>query len=42
MTFPFVSERVEDGRLNLHGVWNDIAAGEIHVYNPVADRFAAI
>ena len=39
MTFPFVAERVEDGRLNLHGLWNDISDGNLHVYDADDDRF---
>jgi carbonic anhydrase len=31
MTFPFVRERVEDGRLSLRGAWFGIAAGELRV-----------
>lgn len=31
MTFPFVRERVEDGRLSLRGAWFGIAGGELKV-----------
>lgn len=31
MTFPFVRERVEDGRLTLRGAWFEIAGGELRV-----------
>lgn len=31
MTFPFVRERVEDGRLKLRGAWFGIAEGELRV-----------
>ncbi|MBJ3763275.1 carbonic anhydrase [Maribius pontilimi] len=42
MTFPFVAERVDDGRLSLHGLWNDIAEGELHGYNAANDRFVKV
>lgn len=29
-TFPFVAERVETGKLTLHGAWFSIAEGELH------------
>lgn len=31
MTFPFVRERVEEGRLKLHGAWFGISDGELRV-----------
>ena len=31
MTFPFVRERVEDGRLALRGAWFEISSGELRV-----------
>lgn len=33
MTFPFVKEAVDDGRLSLTGLWNDIGAGTLEYYN---------
>lgn len=42
MTFPFVQDAVHDGRLSLHGVWNDIGTGSLEVYDPAQDAFAAI
>ena len=33
MTFPFVKAAVEDERLTLHGLWNNIAAGGLEVYD---------
>ena len=34
LTFPFVAERVADGRLSLHGMWVDIASGALEVLGP--------
>ena len=34
LTFPFVAERVADGRLSLHGLWVDIASGVLEVLGP--------
>lgn len=39
MTFPFVSARVEQGELMLHGLWNDIGEGLLEQYDPAAGRF---
>ncbi len=39
MTFPFIRERVADGRLTLHGAWFDIASGELRVFDPASARF---
>jgi len=30
MTFPFVRDRIEKGRLNLHGAWFSIGEGQLH------------
>lgn len=42
MTFPFVSERVEDGRLQLHGLWKDIRNGALEVYDPAQGGFVPL
>lgn len=42
MTFPFVREAVEAGRLNLHGAWFAIALGELHWRDTETGRFAPI
>ncbi|MEM7641528.1 MAG: carbonic anhydrase [Pseudomonadota bacterium] len=39
MTFPFVAEAVESGDLVLHGLWNDITAGGLEIYEAEGDRF---
>jgi carbonic anhydrase len=39
LTFPWVEERVVDGRLRLHGWSFDINEGEIHAYVPERDAF---
>ncbi|RDE09621.1 carbonic anhydrase [Pelagibacterium lacus] len=33
LTFPFVKERVDAGRLSLHGAWFDISTGELWTMN---------
>ena len=40
MTFPWVRERVESGRLSLHGAWFAIADGALHVMDPDTGTFA--
>ena len=42
MTFPFVVEAVESGKLSLHGVWNDIANGELLCYDPKTETFVPV
>jgi carbonic anhydrase len=39
MTFPFVRERVEDGRLQLHGLWKDIRDGGLEALDPETGSF---
>lgn len=38
-TFPFVREAVETGMLTLHGVWIEIADGEMFGLDPESDEF---
>ena len=42
MTFPFVAERVEAGTLSLHGLWTDIASGELLGYVPASEGFEPV
>lgn len=42
MTFPFVREAVEAGRLNLHGAWFAIALGELHWRDSETGAFAEV
>lgn len=42
MTFPFVAERVKDGRLKLHGARFGIANGKLEVLDRATDTFIAI
>jgi len=42
VTFPFVQSRIEDERLTLHGIWNDIADGALQQYNPTTDSFTTV
>ncbi len=37
--FDFVRERVESGKLSLHGWYFDLTAGELLSYNPASDQF---
>lgn len=41
MTFPFVREAVENDRLSLHGLWNDISEGGLEAYDPETGTFVA-
>lgn len=42
MTFPFVAEAVETGRLTLHGAWTDIGEGALWVLDPESDTFQPV
>lgn len=42
MSFPFVRAAVEDGRLEVHALWKDIAAGLLEYYDPVIDGFVPV
>jgi carbonic anhydrase len=42
MTFPFVAEAVRSGDLALHGLWNDITAGGLEVYDAALDSFRPV
>ena len=39
LTFPWIEERVVEGRLRLHGWSFDMKQGEVHVYVPEHDAF---
>jgi carbonic anhydrase len=39
-TFPFVQDRLDDGRLKLHGAWFGIAEGDLLVRDPDTGAFA--
>ena len=41
-TFPFIAERVADGRLQLHGCWFAIATGQLMALDPVSDVFEKV
>jgi carbonic anhydrase len=42
ISFPFVQDRVADGRLTLHGLWMDIGSGGLECYDPGKDAFQPI
>ncbi|MDH5188176.1 MAG: carbonic anhydrase [Rhodospirillaceae bacterium] len=42
MTFPFIAERVNDGRLTLHGWYLDIVEGTLLSYDPEEKSFKKI
>ena len=39
MTFPFVSQRVADGALRLHGWYFDIRSGQLHIYDSNQQKY---
>lgn len=42
MTFPWIAERVEQGKLSLHGWYYDIANGALMARDPATDRFVPL
>ncbi len=42
VTFPFVREAIEAGRLTLHGVWKDIRNGGIEALDPATGNFEKV
>ncbi|PVH29288.1 carbonic anhydrase [Pararhodobacter oceanensis] len=42
MTFPFVADAVENERLTLHGLWHDIGAGSIDVFDSETETFKSV
>jgi len=41
-TFPFIKERLGDGRLRLRGAYFDIADGRLLALDPESDRFEPV
>ncbi len=42
LTFPFVRTAVEAGDMSLHGLWQDIGAGNLLQFDPETRNFASI
>lgn len=42
MTFPFIKDDVEAGRLTLHGLWHHIGEGAVEEYDPETSSFTRI
>jgi carbonic anhydrase len=42
MTFPFIAEAVQSGKLQLHGLWKDIRDGDVEGYDPTTGSFARL
>ncbi len=42
MTFPFINEAIEADELTLHGLWTDLAEGELHAYDPITESFKKV
>ena len=42
MTFPFVQQAVDEGKLTLHGVWTDIGEGGLEYWDAAAERFQPV
>lgn len=42
MTFPWIVERVREGKIALHGWWFDLQDGWLHAYDPTTLRFEEV
>lgn len=42
MTFPFVTEAMEQGALTLHGLWHDIELGSVEQFDAATQSFVKI
>lgn len=42
MSFPYISDAVEREELTLHGLWNDIGAGQLFAYHGDSQEFKAV
>jgi carbonic anhydrase len=42
MTFPWIAEKVKDGKLTLHGLWTDIGEGGLECYSADKDMFIPV
>jgi len=42
MSFPYVADAIAEGRLSLHGLWNNISEGTLEMYHRDSDTFAVI
>ncbi|MFZ1414973.1 MAG: carbonic anhydrase [Defluviicoccus sp.] len=41
-SFPWIAERIEDGRLSIHGWYFDLDDGNMYVFTPESDTFALL
>jgi len=42
VTFPWVTKRMDEGALTLHGMWTDIAEGGLEYYDPSVAAFRTV
>ena len=42
LSFPFISEAINNGELSLHGLWYDIKSGELLFYDQTSDQFKKV
>ncbi|WP_299780225.1 carbonic anhydrase [uncultured Roseobacter sp.] len=42
LTFPFISEKVKEGALTLHGLWTDIGEGGLEFFNTEKQAFQPV
>lgn len=40
--YPFVAEAMNDGRLQVSGLWHDIGTGRLYVYDSASQKFQAV
>jgi len=42
MTFPWIADKVKDGKLTLHGLWTDIGEGGLECYSADKEQFLPV
>ena len=42
LSFPFISEAINNGELSLHGLWFDIKSGELLFYDQTSEQFKKV
>lgn len=42
MAFPFIQQALAENRLTIHGLWHNIAGGDLHGYDPATGAFTPL
>jgi carbonic anhydrase len=42
MSFPWIREAAQNGRLQIHGLWFDVETGQLFRLNPASNVYEAV